>query len=224
MKHRRKKPLTRQQILDAFLWMSGSDAGAGISVERFFEHTGIPLNQIRRHFGSWGAFREELGLAPRAPTRKYFSDDDILRQFHQSVERLGRFPTIQEFDAATGVSTTTLYRRFGPLARVEARYRTWLAQQQFPDPHGPNRQVDANPPRDVIWLRNRWFNLRVGFELRSSDFKGREPDACDFLGVLEHDWPACPVRILELHQALPHGEPLPTPAPDTTLTFPRFTP
>jgi hypothetical protein len=205
MKHRRKARLTRQQILDCFRWIR-SDAGEGITVEEFVDRTGVPLSQVRQHFGNWAGLREELGLPPRARIRKRYSDDDILRQFHESAERLGRFPTIREFDAATGVSTTTLYRRFGPLAKVEQRYREWLRRQHWPEPTGYNRQVDANPPRDVVWLRNRWFNLRVGFELRSSDFKGREPDACDFLVVLEHDWPACPVRVLELHQALLPGD------------------
>lgn len=210
MKNRRKKNLTRQQILDCFRWMSHGP-GENVSSDKFTKHTGIPMTQVRWHFGSWKTLRSELGLNPRASCGKQYSVDDLCRHYHACVEKLGRFPSVQEFELHTGISASTFYRRVGKLPAFQQRYASWLHRQQLPDPHGHNRQVVANPPRDVVWLRNRWFNLRVGFELRSSDFKGREPDACDFLVVLEHDWPACPVRILELHQALPQGEPRPLP-------------
>jgi hypothetical protein len=206
MKHHRKAPLTRQQVIDCFRWMrTGVDAGESITSHQFLEHTGVTMREIRRHFGSWSGLRRELGLYHRARPRKRWSVDDLCREFHSCVVKLGKLPSVQEFDRITGISASTFYRRIGNMKKFQSVYGVWLRKQHWPDANVHNPQIDANPPRDVVWIRRKWFSLRVGFELRSSDFRGREPDACDFLVVLEHDWPACPVRILELHQVLLPG-------------------
>ena len=45
--------------------------------------------------------------------------------------------------------------------------------------------------------------LRVGFELVSRDFDGRNPCECDLLVVLHHNWQQCPVPVLELATVMP---------------------
>ena len=49
-----------------------------------------------------------------------------------------------------------------------------------------------------------WERLRVEFEHRSSDFKqrGRDADACDLLVCWEHDWPTCPLEVVELRDRI----------------------
>jgi hypothetical protein len=45
-----------------------------------------------------------------------------------------------------------------------------------------------------------WRPVAVEFELRSSNFKahGHDPKNCDLIVCWEHDWPACPLEVLEL--------------------------
>ena len=49
-----------------------------------------------------------------------------------------------------------------------------------------------------------WERLRVDFEQRSSDFKqsGRDADACDLIVCWEHDWPTCPLEVIELRDRI----------------------
>ncbi len=49
-----------------------------------------------------------------------------------------------------------------------------------------------------------WERLRVEFEHRSSDFKqrGRDADACDLIICWEHDWPTCPLEVVELRDRI----------------------
>ncbi len=51
-------------------------------------------------------------------------------------------------------------------------------------------------------MREKWFGMRVGFELNSNDFKGRPATCCDLLLVLRHDWSACPVTVLEMKDVM----------------------
>lgn len=53
-----------------------------------------------------------------------------------------------------------------------------------------------------------WQRVRVEFEFRSSEFRAHrhDPAGCDLIVCWEHDWPECPVEVLELRPlALPTG-------------------
>ena len=49
-----------------------------------------------------------------------------------------------------------------------------------------------------------WERLRVEFEHRSSDFKqrGRDAEGCDLIVCWEHDWPTCPLEVVELRDRI----------------------
>jgi hypothetical protein len=61
-----------------------------------------------------------------------------------------------------------------------------------------------------------WERLRVEFEYRSSDFKqrGREAEACDLIICWEHDWPTCPLEVVELRDRIREMENHPIRRPD----------
>lgn len=61
-----------------------------------------------------------------------------------------------------------------------------------------------------------WERLRVDFEQRSSDFKqsGRDADACDLIVCWEHDWPTCPLEVIELRDRIRELENYPIRRPD----------
>jgi hypothetical protein len=64
-----------------------------------------------------------------------------------------------------------------------------------------------------------WERLRVEFEQRSSDFKqsGRDADGCDLLVCWEHDWPTCPLEVVELRDRIRELENHPIQRPDMAL-------
>jgi hypothetical protein len=61
-----------------------------------------------------------------------------------------------------------------------------------------------------------WERLRVEFEQRSSDFKqhGRDADACDLIVCWEHDWPTCPLEVIELRDRIREMDNYPIHRPD----------
>jgi hypothetical protein len=50
----------------------------------------------------------------------------------------------------------------------------------------------------------RWEAVRIEFEYRSRSFRehGHDPEGCDIVVCWEHDWPACPVEVLALSEAI----------------------
>jgi len=61
-----------------------------------------------------------------------------------------------------------------------------------------------------------WERLRVEFEQRSSDFKqsGRDAEACDLIICWEHDWPTCPLEVIELRDRIREMDNCPIRRPD----------
>jgi Homing endonuclease associated repeat len=52
--------------------------------------------------------------------------------------------------------------------------------------------------------RDRWERVRIEFEYSSRSFRdhGHDPDGCDLVVCWEHDWPDCPLEVLELRSAI----------------------
>jgi hypothetical protein len=59
---------------------------------------------------------------------------------------------------------------------------------------------DCEAKRYYPKRRNPWRRVRIEFEYLSSGFRagGHDPDGCDLVVCWIHDWPACPVEVLEL--------------------------
>jgi hypothetical protein len=51
---------------------------------------------------------------------------------------------------------------------------------------------------------NRWERVRVEFEYKSRNFRdhGHDHTACDVVVCWEHNWPECPIEVLELREAI----------------------
>ncbi len=49
-----------------------------------------------------------------------------------------------------------------------------------------------------------WERVTIEFEYRSSSFKqhNHDPSGCDLIVCWEHDWPKCPVEVLELREII----------------------
>ncbi|MEX2453904.1 MAG: hypothetical protein WD470_04330, partial [Rhodospirillaceae bacterium] len=62
------------------------------------------------------------------------------------------------------------------------------------------KRLVAAGPRDAD---ARWEPVTVEFEFRSRNFAyhRHDPAACDVIVCWEHDWPGCPIEVLELKGA-----------------------
>jgi hypothetical protein len=50
-----------------------------------------------------------------------------------------------------------------------------------------------------------WQRVRIEFEYQSRSFRshGHDPSQCDLIVCWEHNWPECPLEVLELKAVLP---------------------
>jgi hypothetical protein len=77
---------------------------------------------------------------------------------------------------------------FGALA-TELGFRVLATQTAFPDCFAMRRMGDG-----------RWRLARIEFELESRSFvnHGHDPAGCDLIVCWRHNWPDCPLEVLEL--------------------------
>ena len=63
---------------------------------------------------------------------------------------------------------------------------------------------DCEAKRSVSPRGDKWERVRIEFEYRSRNFHehGHDPTACDVIVCWEHDWPECPVEVLDLRRAI----------------------
>jgi hypothetical protein len=63
---------------------------------------------------------------------------------------------------------------------------------------------DCEAKRCVDSKQNRWQRVRIEFEYYSSNFKdhGHDPAGCDMIVCWEHDWPECPLEVIELRSVI----------------------
>ena len=63
---------------------------------------------------------------------------------------------------------------------------------------------DREAKRCIDSNQNRWQRVRIEFESGSSNFKeyGHEPAGCDMIVCWEHDWPDCPLEVIELRSVI----------------------
>jgi len=61
---------------------------------------------------------------------------------------------------------------------------------------------DCEAKRCVDRKRDRWQRVYIEFEFQSRNFLGHEHDAtkCDIVVCWEHDWPDCPLEVIELRE------------------------
>ena len=63
---------------------------------------------------------------------------------------------------------------------------------------------DCEAKRCIDNKHDRWQRVRIEFEYLSSNFldHGHDPAGCDMIACWEHDWPGCPLEVLELRSVL----------------------
>lgn len=68
--------------------------------------------------------------------------------------------------------------------------------------HGPF--PDCIAKRSIDGKGDRWQQVLIEFEYRSSNFRehNHDPNACDVIVCWEHDWPDCPLEVIELRSII----------------------
>jgi hypothetical protein len=63
---------------------------------------------------------------------------------------------------------------------------------------------DCEAKRCVDQQNQRWQRVRIEFEFWSSNFKdhGHDPGGCDLIVCWEHDWPDCPLEVVEFRRVI----------------------
>jgi hypothetical protein len=63
---------------------------------------------------------------------------------------------------------------------------------------------DCEAKRCIDTKQNRWQRVRIEFEYRSRNFRdhGHDPSGCDLIVCWEHDWPECPLEVIELRSVI----------------------
>jgi hypothetical protein len=77
------------------------------------------------------------------------------------------------------------------------------------DGHGIREAIqlaypDCEARRCIDPRQNRWQSVRIEFEFCSSNFRehGHDPAGCDLIVCWEHDWPDCPLEVIELRSII----------------------
>jgi len=83
---------------------------------------------------------------------------------------------------------------FGMICR-ELDYVVESVRSSFPDCEA-KRAIPGKP--------GKWQRVRIEFEYYSRSFRihGHDPDQCDVIVCWEHNWPDCPIEVLELRSEL----------------------
>lgn len=169
------------------LRMTSIGRGGGMSIKQFVELTGIPESQIYRQFARWGDVCVAAGLKQHSRSKRWYSDDELLAEFHRVTTVLNRLPTWHEFTRLRRMNFQVLYRRFGSRDDTICRYRRWLAErmdewrepgEELPDDGAAAEPIEAdgaadyrgttadcakNEVRDVRWMERKWGAMRVVF-------------------------------------------------------------
>lgn len=63
---------------------------------------------------------------------------------------------------------------------------------------------DCEAKRLVDKSQNKWERVMIEFEFKSSNFRhhGHRPELCDLIICWEHNWPECPLEVIELKSAI----------------------
>lgn len=63
---------------------------------------------------------------------------------------------------------------------------------------------DCEGKRCFDKTRNQWEHVQIEFEYKSTNFKehGHNIDQCDIIVCWEHNWPECPIEVLELRNVI----------------------
>lgn len=172
------------------------------TASEFAAHGKIAVNVYSKRFGKWSAaVAHFMGkTSPPAAPQKRPASNAMKTPFHQPHRTppaaiTGR-PLYGPPLSFRGLQHEPLNEQgvvylFGMVAR-ELGFLVESIQEGFPDCRA-KKQVKRGG-------RVAYQSVAIEFEFSSSNFRvhGHDPNACDLVVCWEHDWPECPVQVVEL--------------------------
>jgi len=169
-----------------------------VRAEEHRRHSRNDPRTVARRWGGWdralAALRDWLEL-----NEPGFPHLPALRQHCQGMRNLvpqppaPRYGELLRFRALDHepVSESAVVFLFGLVAE-ELGFVIETVNAKFPDAVGRRRTDDC------------WRHVRIEFEHRSRNFcdHGHDPRGCDLIICWEHNWPECPVEVLELRREI----------------------
>lgn len=109
--------------------------------------------------------------------------------------RFGRFLNFRGLQHAP-INEQGVVFLFGMVAS-ELGYAVESVATGFPDCEGKRRIKGSS---------ETWERVRIEFEYQSRNFRdhGHDPNECELIVCWEHNWPECPIEVLELRSAITH--------------------
>jgi len=270
-----KTSLSKEEIIAA-LRKCAEKLGHVPSLPEFHRLSGVALRNLRRLFGTYTQTLSAAGLERRGPGSPV-PMDALFTGWAEVVRRLGKIPTVREYEQHSKYSARPLLTRFkswnnlslGLLLyaqenRLEDRWKDVLdvvrAQRKekpsvrmanassafysapilrtdrpvfgpsltpLPMAHAPTNELgviflfgllaaelgfvvlrlqpefpDCKAMRQID--EKRWQEVWIEFEFESRNFLAHmhNPEGCDLIVCWEHNWPECPLEVLELKTAL----------------------
>jgi|GEM_PF-6274323 len=102
--------------------------GPNVTLFDFRAATGIPYYYIYDRWRSWTELRRAADLPPRKTLAKVYTDDELLRAYHEVAVRINAFPGIVQFNRLSPHCWNTLAARFGKHGEIQRAYQDWLEQ------------------------------------------------------------------------------------------------
>jgi hypothetical protein len=190
---------------DAFV-EAGGIAGHTAFARRFAYSTGA----LRARFGLWPQALARFAAWARANAPDFPHFDAL----DEALETAGRRAQSRGGAAGrawqpTAARTCGEPVRFGPLLHAPINENgVILAFGMFAERLGFAVESVAAGYPDCIAKRRvgdgRWQTVRIEFEFRSASFRHHkhDPGLCDLIVCRAHDWPHCPIEVLELKSAI----------------------
>jgi hypothetical protein len=165
------------QLLREFADIQGED----ISQRLFLNLSGVPKDEITRHFRSWNDLRMAAGLAPASAPEARLTAEDVLDALRAAVRKHGPRLSLQAFTRETGISERVVFSRCGSWSKARVAVglppRANAAQPGSRPPKTPKRR--PGPTRDEILgqlreaIREHGENITFQQFSRRTGFSGR---------------------------------------------------
>jgi len=171
---------------------------------QFAAHSQLSTGVYDRRFGKWSAaVAHYTGVATKHPTKRtrrvttpYTTGPEQHPKPDISPQSRRRFGPPLDFRGLRHepLSELGVVFLFGMVAS-DLGFLVEVITPEYPDCTAKRRVKTGN--------QVHYESVNVEFEFKSSRFN-HDPSGCDLVVCWEHDWPDCPVEVLELKSAITH--------------------
>lgn len=200
-----------------------SRGAKSLSAAQFERATGVNASVIKKRFGTWNNAVRAAGLKANEARRHQYDDPlvEIYRRCRVAGKGMGdggrgmsgrRKSGVRNLKSKIHSPTSNILLGVQTAEKIvmfEPRYESGvvLLFGVLAERLGFRvLQVRKDYPDMFAWRRlpgtDRWEQVSCEFEVRSRDFRlhKHDPRLCDLIICWQHNWPACPLEVIELRK------------------------